>query len=92
MLEVGEGPPLLFVHGAGMTVAVWAPLLAHLPGCGLTAPFDYRGVDLREHARAFLSLLVRSRSETERGPIPLRAVAECGASRVHSGVPRNTSW
>ena len=64
VLEVGEGPPLLFVHGAGMTAAVWAPLLVHLPhrrsicvdlpGCGLTDPFDHRGVDLREHARTFL--------------------------------------
>ena len=68
VLEVGEGAPLLFVHGAGMTAAVWAPLLAHLPGrrsicvdlpgCGLTDPFDYRGVDLREHARTFLPALL----------------------------------
>ncbi len=68
VLEVGEGPPLLFVHGAGMTAAVWAPLLAELPhrhsicvdlpGYGLTDPFDYRGVDLREHARTFLSALL----------------------------------
>ena len=68
VLEVGEGPPLLFVHGAGMTAGVWAPLLVHLPhrrsicvdlpGCGLTDPLDYRGVDLREHARAFLPALL----------------------------------
>ena len=64
VLEAGEGPPLLLVHGAGMTAGVWAPLLAHLPhlrsicvdlpGCGLTDPFDHRGADLRDHARSFL--------------------------------------
>jgi len=64
VLETGEGPPLLFVHGAGMSAALWAPLLVHLPhhrclaidlpGCGLTDPFDHREVDLRSHARSYL--------------------------------------
>ena len=65
VLETGDGPPVLFLHGAGMTAAVWAPLLAHLPhrrcicvdlpGCGLTDAFDHSGIDLREHARALLA-------------------------------------
>ena len=50
VLEVGEGPPILFVHGASASGANWAPLVAHLegfrcllldrPGCGLSAPLD----------------------------------------------------
>ncbi len=64
IIETGEGPPLVFVHGAGMSAALWAPLLVHLPGyrclavdlpgCGLTDPLDHRHVDLRSHARSFL--------------------------------------
>jgi pimeloyl-ACP methyl ester carboxylesterase len=62
---VGDAPALLFVHGAGATAAFWAPLLTQpphvrgicvdLPGCGLTDPFDHRGVDLREHGPALLT-------------------------------------
>ena len=46
--EVGEGKPVVFVHGATNGGASWAPLLAHLkgvraiaidrPGCGLSEP------------------------------------------------------
>lgn len=32
VLETGEGPPLLLVHGSGMSASTWAPLMAHLPG------------------------------------------------------------
>ena len=68
VLEVGDGAPILFLHGAGMSAAVWAPLFAHLPGrrciavdlpgCGLTDGFDYRGVDLRAHGRGFLAAVL----------------------------------
>lgn len=46
--EVGDGPPLLFVHGAANTGSSWAALLPHLdgfrcllldrPNCGLSDP------------------------------------------------------
>ncbi len=47
VLEVGEGPPVLFLHGAASGASVWAPLAARLasrhrcllldrPGCGLS--------------------------------------------------------
>jgi pimeloyl-ACP methyl ester carboxylesterase len=68
VLEVGEGPPLLLVHGSGMSASTWAPLMAHLeghrlialdlPGFGLSDPLDYGGRSLREHAVAQLTSLL----------------------------------
>jgi len=65
LLEAGVGDPVLLVHGGGGVAAHWAPLMARLrghhliavdrPGCGLSDPFDNRGIDLRSHALAFLS-------------------------------------
>lgn len=47
-IEVGAGPPVLFVHGTGSAAANWTPLIAKLqdfrciaidrPGCGLSEP------------------------------------------------------
>jgi pimeloyl-ACP methyl ester carboxylesterase len=64
----GDGPPLLFVHGSGMSAATWAPLLAQipghrllavdLPGFGLSDPHSYDGRSLREHAVAQLTSLL----------------------------------
>ncbi len=64
-LEVGQGPPVLMMHGGGGLGAGWAPLIPHLggfrliapdrPGFGLTDYVDYRGVDLRSHAVRFIS-------------------------------------
>jgi pimeloyl-ACP methyl ester carboxylesterase len=68
VLEVGEGPPLLLVHGSGMSASTWAPLIPYLgrhhvialdlPGFGLSDPFDYGGQSLRQHAVAQLSSLL----------------------------------
>jgi len=64
VMESGEGTPVVLVHGGGGVGATWAPLMARLsgvrlvvvdrPGFGLSGGFDYRGVDLRQHALAFL--------------------------------------
>jgi pimeloyl-ACP methyl ester carboxylesterase len=58
VLELGKGPPVVFVHGGSASGANWAPLVAHLdgflsvlvdrPGCGLSAPLD---IDMSDLAR-----------------------------------------
>ena len=63
--ELGTGSPLLYVHGGLGGAFEIVPILAALakthrvlavdrPGHGLADPFDYRGVDLLDHARTFL--------------------------------------
>jgi pimeloyl-ACP methyl ester carboxylesterase len=65
VIEAGEGPPILLVHGGLGEAFQWAPLFPQLasgyrliaidrPGHGLADTFDYRGVSLRAHACAFL--------------------------------------
>ncbi|HEY3522060.1 MAG TPA: alpha/beta hydrolase [Candidatus Limnocylindrales bacterium] len=65
LLEAGAGEPVLMIHGGNSVAASWAPLLPYLaprfrllmpdrPGCGLTTPFGYRGVDLRSHGVEFI--------------------------------------
>jgi pimeloyl-ACP methyl ester carboxylesterase len=78
ILEVGEGRPLVLVHGSGMSASTWAPLMPHLgshrliafdlPGFGLSDPFDYSARPLRAHAVAQLSSLLDT-LELDRVPI-----------------------
>ena len=67
--ELGTGDPVLFIHGGNSVGASWIPLLGPLaadhrlilpdrPGCGLTSPFNYRGVDLRQHSVDFVRALL----------------------------------
>jgi hypothetical protein len=54
--EVGEGPPVLFLHGGPNTGSTWVPLVAHLdglrcllvdrPGTGLSAPYPITASNL----------------------------------------------
>jgi pimeloyl-ACP methyl ester carboxylesterase len=64
VLERGAGAPLLLL-GVGNGAFEWVPILSALarnrrvlavdaPGRGLADPFNYRGVDLLDHARTFL--------------------------------------
>ena len=66
IIECGDGPPLLLVHGGGGAAFHWGPVLSALaktnrvlavdrPGHGLADPFDYRGVDVFAHAHRFLA-------------------------------------
>lgn len=68
ILEFGEGPPVLLLPGLGAVAAAWSPLVARLggirllavdrPGCGLSGPFDLRGLDLRRWATTLVHDLV----------------------------------
>jgi len=65
--EVGEGPPVVFVHGASNGGTSWASLAARLdgfrcilvdrPGCGLSPPLDARLPDMT-HLDGFADYLV----------------------------------
>ena len=65
VLELGSGEPVVLLHGGGGAAGGWAPLMRRLDGVRLLAPdrpggggsdgFDYRGVDLRQHAVAWLA-------------------------------------
>ncbi|MBV9915753.1 MAG: alpha/beta hydrolase [Solirubrobacterales bacterium] len=78
VLEAGDGPPLVLVHGSGMSASTWAPLMPHLgrhrliafdlPGFGLSDAFDYSGRRLRSHAVAQLTSLLDA-LDLERVPI-----------------------
>jgi 2-hydroxy-6-oxonona-2,4-dienedioate hydrolase len=65
MIEIGEGPPVLMIHGGLGEAFQWGPILEPLarmrrvlavdrPGHGLADPFDHRGVDLLELGRRFI--------------------------------------
>jgi pimeloyl-ACP methyl ester carboxylesterase len=65
VIEAGDGPPILFIHGGLGEAFQWAPLLPILarkyrvlavdrPGHGLADPFDYRGVDLFAFGARFI--------------------------------------
>lgn len=64
LLELGEGPTLLFLHGGPSAASCWAPLVGRLggfrcvmierPGCGLSEPAQAR-LAVREHGAALLA-------------------------------------
>ena len=64
-LEAGQGQPVVMIHGGGSHSSEWIsimkPLASHYhlyvvdrPGCGLTDPINYRGVDYRKSAVDFV--------------------------------------
>jgi pimeloyl-ACP methyl ester carboxylesterase len=67
---------MLLVHGGGGAAFQWGPILPLLatrchvlavdrPGHGLADAFDYRGVDLFDHAHTFLSDLIEAEGLTK---------------------------
>lgn len=64
IFDLGEGQPLLMLHGGNSVAATWAPLWQRLrgyrvlapdrPGCGLTHAQDYAGIDFDRHAVEFV--------------------------------------
>jgi pimeloyl-ACP methyl ester carboxylesterase len=60
--ESGTGPPVVFIHGSGMSGATWAPVIANLPdvrsiavdlpGFGLSDRYSYSDRPLRANAVA----------------------------------------
>jgi len=68
VVEAGDGPPVVLVHGSGMSASTWAPLMPYLrdhrviaidlPGFGLSDRCDYSGRSLRAHAVAQITSLL----------------------------------
>ncbi len=71
MMDVGEGQPVVFVHGTPATSAVWVPLLEHLrgiralvvdrPSHGLSGDFEFGDLSadqLRAHGVRYLESLL----------------------------------
>lgn len=65
VLEAGAGEPVVLFHGGDGEAVNWAAMMAPLqtrcrlyaidrPGFGLSDSFDYRGVNLRDHAADFV--------------------------------------
>ncbi|MGI9644656.1 MAG: alpha/beta fold hydrolase, partial [Ilumatobacteraceae bacterium] len=78
---LGDGPPVLFVHGGAVSGANWAPLLPHLagfrclvldrPGCGLSPPTTHPARDLADFERYADTLIpdVLAGLELDRAPV-----------------------
>jgi pimeloyl-ACP methyl ester carboxylesterase len=100
VLEVGEGPPLILVHGSGMSASTWAPLIPHLrghrvialdlPGFGLSDPLDYTGRPLGQHAVAQLSSLLDALG-LERVPIVGTSLGGMWALCLAVALPQRVS-
>ncbi len=92
VLELGDGPPLVLVHGFMDNAALWAPILGalaarhrviavDLPGHGLADPFDY--ADGRPPGRRREPSSARSSTRWSSSPPPSSA-PRSGASSARS--------
>lgn len=64
-LELGTGKPLIVIHGGGSNACEWINILEPLaqkyhlyvvdrPGCGLSDPIDYSGINVSESSTSFI--------------------------------------
>jgi pimeloyl-ACP methyl ester carboxylesterase len=96
VLDAGDGPPLVLVHGSGMSASTWAPLMPYLgayrliafdlPGFGLSDTFDYGTRPLRANAVAQLSSLLDALG-LERAPIVGTSLGGMGAFCLARDAP-----
>ena len=96
VLEVGTGPPVLFLPGSGGAGAAWAPLLADLdghrcllldpPNSGLSSRLDYAG---RRYGHTIVEVLraVVDRLELERLDLVGFSVGNVSALRLAEAEP-----
>ena len=100
VLEVGQGRPVVMLHGGGGMAVQMEPLLGRLgehfrvlapdrPGCGLTDEFDYAGVDFRSHGVRFLDSLLDA-LELDRASIVAGSIAGLWALAFAHDRPERT--
>ncbi|MDX1414280.1 MAG: alpha/beta hydrolase [Candidatus Promineifilaceae bacterium] len=98
--EVGQGQPLLFVHGGPNGGTTWAPLVALMqdfrclvldrPGCGLSEAVDYGASGLRELACDILHSLLNA-LEIERLPVIASSMGGLWALWLAQALPQRVS-
>ena len=96
VVELGSGPPVIFIPGTAGTGPHWGPLVRSLtgfrcllldrPGWGLSTPLDYRGV---EHGATVAHLLrgLLDELEIERADVVGASIGDLWALRLASRHP-----
>jgi pimeloyl-ACP methyl ester carboxylesterase len=97
VIEVGDGPPVLFIQGGGAPGAAWAPLVAHLdgfrrimvdrPGFGLTTSVRHEHQTMRRLAVTFVGELL-DRLGLETAPIVGNSMGSWWSTRFALAAPQ----
>jgi pimeloyl-ACP methyl ester carboxylesterase len=100
VLESGEGPPLVLLHGVTQSAAVWTPLIPHvpgyrllavdLPGHGLSSPWRFERGRVREQATWLLDRLFTAFG-FERAPVVAHSLGAMFALWHAAADPRRMS-
>ena len=96
IVEVGSGPPVLFVHGTAGTGPVWAPLVHELsgfrcllldrPGWAFSSPLDYSRDDYGALVAEILSGTLAALG-IDRGPVVGASIGDLWALRLAQRDP-----